>query len=74
MSEDAAIPQTTIRKALWEARGEAHWQRGHLNDDYTSQEQVEMSIASVIAAFLKSVPAGLDAGTLLAEVQEIANG
>ena len=42
--------------------------------DDTSPEQREMSIASVIAEFLKNIPPGLDAGTLLAEVQRIAGG
>lgn len=67
-------PIGCVRSALNETLREAHWQRGVIMDEYATNEAGEMAAASIVVAFLSRVPAGVDAGTLLAEVKEIANG
>lgn len=63
-----------IKSALRETILEAHWQRAVITDDDATDEANLMAAASIVATFLKHIPVGLDVGTLLAEVQEIANG
>lgn len=62
-----------IQNALLQAMTEAAFQHEFLAHDVVEEERF-MATAKVVATFLHNIPVGLDAGTLLAEVQTIANG